>query len=366
LDSQDETRRRFRRHDRFDSKIKLSMNRKNFLTLSGLGLAAAALPRSLRAAEPVSPGAVVSGPARTGNGEWVYETVPGWGALPAGETLAPTHGGFAWDSAGNLYMNTDGPSGTLVFGPDGKFLKSIAREYKEIHGMVIAKEGAEEFIYAACLGHKAVIKLRLDGTLVQKVGAPAAAGYKDPKGWSPTSVAFGPDGRMYVANGYGDSRVHIFDKDLNWVSAFGGLGTNDGRFRTCHGIVLDTRGKTPLLLVADRENGRLCHYDLEGKFVANRAQHLRRPCQISIHGKFIAVSELQGRVTILDGSDTLVAFLGDNPDRIAWANYKYPVAKFRDGLFNSAHGVIFAPNGDLYVSDWSVHGRVTKLVRVKG
>jgi hypothetical protein len=70
------------------------------------------------------------------------------------------------------------------------------------------------------------------------------------------------------------------------------------------------------------ETFRLCHFDFDGKFVGHVTQHLRRPCQVSFHGDYAIVSELQGRVTILDKNNVPVAFIGDNPQQSQWANYQ--------------------------------------------
>ena len=105
------------------------MNRKDFLSLSGLGLAGLAMPRVLGAEDaPAAPASAA--PVLTGNGEFVFEAVHAWGeALPSGEKIGPTHGGIARDKAGNIYVNTDGPSGTLVYAPDGKFLAPSPRSF---------------------------------------------------------------------------------------------------------------------------------------------------------------------------------------------------------------------------------------------
>ena len=73
------------------------------------------------------------------------------------------------------------------------------------------------------------------------------------------------------------------------------------------------RYRQPLLMVCDRENRRLCHFDLDGKYVGTVTQHLRRPCQVSFSGDYAVVSELEGRVTVLDVDNVPIAFLGDNP-----------------------------------------------------
>jgi hypothetical protein len=73
------------------------------------------------------------------------------------------------------------------------------------------------------------------------------------------------------------------------------------------------------------------------------------------------VAELEGRAVILDKTGTPVSFLGDNPDRKQWANFGVQPQHQHLGIFTAPHGIAFAQNGDLYVQDWNVSGRVTKL-----
>jgi hypothetical protein len=119
----------------------------------------------------------------------------------------------------------------------------------------------------------------------------------------------------------------------------------------------------PMMLVCDRENRRHCHFYFDGKFVQTVAQHLRRPCQISFHGNHAVISELEGRLTILDRGNTPVAFLGDNPQKMQWANYKLPPGEISPGFISAAHECHIAQDANIYVSDWNQTGRVTKLVR---
>ena len=115
--------------------------------------------------------------------------------------------------------------------------------------------------------------------------------------------------------------------------------------------------------MCDRENRRLSHYDFDGKFVRNITFHLRRPCQVSFFGDYAVVSELEGRVTILDKDNVPVAFLGDNPQKSQWANYKLQPGDIAPATFSAAHGCFIDQDANIYVSDWNQSGRVTKLVR---
>jgi hypothetical protein len=307
---------------------------------------------------------------QTGNGEWTYRVVPDWGRLPAGTFFGGTHGGIATDNAGQMYISTQSETGVLVYSADGVLLRTIAGEYPEIHSIVHAEESGDEYFY--CTVQKGTphqnwlfIKMKTDGTVVQKITAPPEAGFKEPNEWRLTAAVPGPDGSIFIANGYGDSRLFRFDSKGQFRASYAGKGVADGLFNCSHGMSVDTRYDQPLLLICDRENRRLCHFDFDGKFVATVAQHLRRPCQISFHGDYAVISELEGRVTILDKENVPIAFLGDNPQKTQWANYKVKPGEIAAATFSAAHGCYIDRDANIYVSDWNQIGRVTKLARTK-
>lgn len=317
-------------------------------------------------------GLAVTHAVRVGSGANTYESIPNWCQMPGGrETLGPTHGGIVEDKAGNIYFTMDGgPEAILVYSREGKFLKALGDEKMTgIHGLCIDDEGGEQFLYAAHLKGKQALKLKLDGTVVWAIGfdkVKESGKYEKRDQFSPTAIAVGPDGSVYIADGYGQNWIHRFDKDQKYIGSFGGPGTDPGQFKTCHGLALDRRGDKPLLLVCDRENRRLQHFDLDGKFVKVVAENLRRPCSLSFHGDQVAVAELEARVTILDGGNKQVAHLGDNPDRKQWANYNVPPDQWKQGIFTAPHGVSFDRSGDVYVMDWNSSGRVSKFKHVDG
>ena len=306
----------------------------------------------------------------TGNGKWTYRVVPHWGELPPGKMFGGTHGGIATDKAGLLYVSTQSATGVLVYDRDGKLLRTIANDYPEVHSMTYAEEHGEEFFYATVQKgtpkeNWLFIKIKTDGTVVQKITAPAAAGFHAPNEWRLTAAVPGPDGSIYIANGYGDSRIFRFDREGNYQASFAGKGTADGKCDCCHGLAVDLRYEQPLLLVCDRENRRLSHFDFDGKFVRSITLYLRRPCQVSFHGDYAVVSELEGRVTILDKNNVPVSFLGDNPQREQWAKYDLNPGDIAPAVFSAAHGCHIDQEANIYVSDWNRSGRVTKLMRVE-
>ena len=345
-----------------------AFDRRTFVAATGAA-AIAALASPIASAQPAFDD---SSPAQpdfvTGNGEWTYTVSSNWGRLPAGTAFGGTHGGIATDNAGNVYISTQSSTGILVYSADGKLLKTIAHQYPEVHSMVHAVEDGEEYFYTTVQTgtpqeNWLFVKIKTDGAVVQKITAPPEAGFNAPNAWRLTAAVPAPDGSIFIANGYGDSRLFRFDKNGNYKAAYAGKGKTEGLFDCCHGISIDTRYDQPLMLICDRENRRLCHVDFDGKFVSAITQHLRLPCQVSFYGDFAIVSELEGRVTILDRDNAPVAFLGDNPHKDQWANYQLAPADIAPAFFSAAHGCFIDKQADIYVSDWNHTGRVTKLAR---
>jgi len=285
-------------------------------------------------------------------------------ASPEGKALGPCHGGVVIDHAGNIYISTDTERGVVVFSHEGKFLRSMGPS--RIHGLELRDEGGTEFIYAARPADHEVLKLKLDGKQEWTIGFPKEGNiYKDADGFKPCAVTVGPDGSIFVADGYGANYVLKFDRSRKFVKAFGGPGAEEGKFNTCHGIALDTRLGKPLLLVCNRNNNRVEYWDLDGNFVRVIQKGMRMPAAVHIRGDYAVFPELQGRVTVLDKEGKIVAQLGDNPEEKQRANFGLPPEQWKDGICNSPHGASIDSDGNLIVTEWSQFGHLHKFVRGK-
>ncbi len=295
--------------------------------------------------------------------ELKYSVQPGFfEENPGGQPLGPCHGGAVIDKAGNIYITTDTPRGIVVYSAKGKFVRAFGPT--RIHGLEIRAEKGKEYIYAARPSEHEVVKLRLTGEVEWALQYPAESGlYKDAKGFNPCAVTVAPDGSIFVADGYGSNYVLKFDKNRKFVKAFGGPGTEEGKFRTCHGIGLDTRQGKPLLLVCNRNNNRVEHWDLDGNFVRVIQKDLRMPAAVHIRGNYAILPELQGRVTVLDKKGNIVAQVGDNPNEKQRANYGLAVEEWKDGICNSPHGASMDKAGNLIVAEWSKFGHLHRFVR---
>jgi DNA-binding beta-propeller fold protein YncE len=296
-------------------------------------------------------------------GELKYSAVPNFfDSNPGGKPIGPCHGGVVQDKAGNSYITTDTDRGVLVYSPDGKFLRNFGPT--RIHGLEIRAEGGTEYIYAARPSDHQVLKLKLDGATEWTLEYPQESGlYKDAKGFNPCAVTVGPDGSIFVADGYGSNYVLKFDRNRKFIKAFGGPGEAEGKFKTCHGIGLDTRGPKPLLLVCNRNNNRVEYWDLDGNFVKVIQKNLRMPAAVQFRGEYAVFPELQGRVTVLNKDGSIAAQVGDNPNEKQRANYGLPADQWKDGICNSPHGACMDKNGDLIVAEWSQFGHLHKFAK---
>jgi hypothetical protein len=106
---------------------------------------------------------------------------------------------------------------------------------------------------------------------MQGPGPAARAGGARPQGAGipgdnfdrPTDVAWDAQGNIFVADGYGNSRVAKFDKNGTFIKSWGSRGTEPGQFHTPHTIATDSRGN---VYVGDRENHRIQVFDNDGNF----------------------------------------------------------------------------------------------------
>jgi hypothetical protein len=307
-------------------------------------------------------------PVRMGAGQMTFDTVPGWGLSPDGRSaLGPTHGGVAIDKAGNIFVSAD--QGVVVFSPDGRVVNRFdGKHFTQLHDIKIREEDGKEYVYGA--RNKAAEGIKFDartGEDVLHLPFPKESGL-DLKEFNPTAITVTDNGDIYLSDGYASDHIFKFDKTGKYLMHFGKKGNKLKQFSTAHGMTLDTRYDPPRLLVCDRNHspkGRLVHYDLDGNFIEEVVTGLGMPTSATVQGDFVSVPDLHGRVVILDKSNTIVAVLGHNSDPKTRGSFKVPIDQWKEGIFTACHGSAWDQDGNLYVQDWNVDGRITKLVRVK-
>jgi hypothetical protein len=307
-------------------------------------------------------------PVRMGSGLMTFDTVPGWGLGADGKSqIGSTHGGVGVDKDGLIY--TSAHNGVYVFSPEGKVVRSfLGEKYADIHDLKIVDEAGGEFVYGA--RNNAAEGIKFDaktGEIALKLPFPKESGL-DLKKFSPTAITVAPDGSIFLSDGYASNHIFKFDKNGKYLMHFGTKGNGLEQFNTAHGMTLDTRYTPARLLICDRNHepkGRLVHYDLDGKFLGEVVTGLGMPTSAIVQGDYVSVPDLHGRLVILDKSNTIMAVLGFNPDPAKGRNYNVPQKDWVEGLFSGTHGSAWDKEGNLYVQDWNVSGRIMKLVRVK-
>ena len=181
--------------------------------------------------------------------------------------------------------NTTGPAygasaaQLLEFGPDGKFIREIGKNlyaWSFGHAVRIDKD---DNIWAIDKGSDMVIRFNPEGRVTMVFGRKQEASdettgplkhpvpplpAEDGRFRQVTDVAFGPEGDIFISDGYINSRIAKADKDGNWIKSWGNRGTNPGEFNTPHNIAADAKGN---VYVADRGNRRIQVFDSEGKFL---------------------------------------------------------------------------------------------------
>jgi hypothetical protein len=307
-------------------------------------------------------------PVRMGCGAMTFDTVPGWGLGPDGKSvLGPTHGGVVIDKAGAIY--TSAQIGVVVFSPEGSVIRRfVGDEYSNIHDMEIRDEADGEFIYGARNNNAEGIKFSAEtGDIVLKLKFPEESGLKL-KAFNPTAITVAPNGDIFLSDGYASNHIFKYDRTGKYLMHFGTKGNDLKQFNTAHGMTLDTRYDPPRLLICDRNHepkGRLLHYDLDGNYIEEVITGLGMPTSVSIQGDYVSVPDLHGRLVILDKSNTIMAVLGHNPDPEKRVNFKVPQEEWIEGIFSGTHGSFWDKDGNLYVQDWNISGRIMKLARVR-
>jgi DNA-binding beta-propeller fold protein YncE len=79
----------------------------------------------------------------------------------------------------------------------------------------------------------------------------------------PTDMAWDAAGNIYVADGYGNSRIAKFSKTGVFLKSWGSRGLGPGQFNTPHGIAVDAQGN---VYVADAGNRRIQVFDSDGTY----------------------------------------------------------------------------------------------------
>lgn len=251
--------------------------------------------------------------------------------------------GVALDHQGHIFVFNRGAHPIIEFTQAGEYVRTLAEGLvTSAHGLRIDNQ---DNLWITDVAAHTVLKLDKEGHVIMVLGRKDKPGETEALFNQPTDVAFGPEGEIFVTDGYGNSRVVKFDKYGKFIKAWGSKGTAPGEFNLPHTIVID---KQNLVYVGDRENQRLQIFDLDGKFI-KEWKHLGAPWGLDLakDGTLFMSDGYANRILHLDSNGEILGGFGE-PGR-------------RPGQFMFAHTVTVGSDGALYVSE-ILNWRVQKFL----
>ncbi len=274
--------------------------------------------------------------AIVGTGEHVYQVIHPFGTVPEGVNFGHVSH-VATDSADRVYAFQRRDPPVLVFDSQGDFLTSWGSGlFVDAHGIFITP--MDEIFLIDRDAHE-VMKFNTEGEVLLRLGTRDRPSLQGPFN-HPADLAVTANGEIFIADGYGNSRVHRFSAQGELIKSWGSPGPGPGEFTTPHGIWVDPSDR---VCVCDRENNRVQIFDVEGEYLAEW-RDLYHPMDIyqDSQGTFF-VTDQTPRITMLNAAGELVA-RGRTP--------------------YNAHGMWIDSQGDIYLAG-QVEG-ITKLVKAQG
>jgi len=286
-----------------------------------------------------------------GSGDFTYTFVDGWAKLPSGMNFKECPG-VAVDSRDNVYVLTRGEHPIIVLDKDGNFVRSFGKGFfsdDRTHGLYI---GHDDSLMVADDGIHTIQKFNSEGEKTMEIGernhpAPRWSGQPFNR---PTSAAIMPsNGDVYVSDGYGNSRIHVYTGSGEYKFSWGSPGIDAGQFIRPHNIAVDADDK---VYVVDREAHRIQIFDAKGNFIT-MWNNIHRPDSMVLWKDHIYVGELNGmggvddapglghRVTVYDLNGNRVCMFGSQEEGEG------------PGQFIAPHGIAVDSTGAIYVSEVS-------------
>jgi hypothetical protein len=168
------------------------------------------------------------------------------------------------DRQGNIYLLQRGDKAdpVVVINREGRVLRSWGKGlYKIAHSIRIDPAGN---VWTTDAESSTILKFTRDGKKLLQIEVGEQPPVRRSHFVGTTDIAFGPNGRLFIADGYGNARILEYSADGKRVHQWGTAGAAPGQFRLPHGITID---RDNIIYVADRENGRVQKFDLDGKFL---------------------------------------------------------------------------------------------------
>ena len=224
---------------------------------------------------------------------------------------------------------------------------------KRPHAISINPYDPEKHVWVVDDQGHAIYEFTNDGKqLVKTLGTPNVAGEDEKHFNRPTFINWLPDGTMFVTDGYGNTRVVKFDKDGNYLMAWGQRASppddkRPGYFDAVHGVVFDTDRHR--VFVTDRSDHRVEIFDENGKFLDQWSTGKPSTPQF-------LYKAADGSVWIADGTTSkILKFDMDGHFLYSWGS----MGDWPGAMWN-VHGMSLDQEGNLYLAEVN-NGRAEKF-----
>lgn len=167
--------------------------------------------------------------------------------------------GVGVNKQGDVFLLHRGKNPIICLDSTGKYQRSWGDDLMASgHGLKLDRD---ENVWVTDTKHHVVYKFSPQGKLLLALGTVDQPGLGTHQFDQPTDVAFGPDGEIFVTDGYGNSRVMKFNSSGKFLKTWGTPGKETGQFDAPHTVLIDPDGR---VLIGDRENDRIQIFDSEG------------------------------------------------------------------------------------------------------
>jgi DNA-binding beta-propeller fold protein YncE len=203
----------------------------------------------------------------------------------------------AMDRLGVIYVLQRGDKAdpVIAVNREGKTVRSWGKGMFTVpHSVRVDAEGN---IWTVDAGSSVILKFTPEGKKLQEISVgEMATGDKCafPTLCGTTDITFGPNGRLFISDGYGNARILEYSAEGKRVKVWGSAGTGPGQFQIPHGIAYDRN----ILYVADRGNSRVQRFDPDGRYLGEWT-NLGRPFALKVAGGALWVSSMFTKPAIL-------------------------------------------------------------------
>ncbi|HVI45555.1 MAG TPA: hypothetical protein VM802_11820 [Chitinophaga sp.] len=285
-----------------------------------------------------------------------------WGTLNSSRFPVKDCHEMVQDKKGRIILLTnETQNNILVYNKSGKLLGSWGHEFPGAHGLTLADENGEEFLFITDTDKHQVYKTTMDGKVVMTIDYPAESGvYKKKEEFVPTETTVAANGDFYIADGYGAQYIMHYDRNGKLLNTFGGRGEGNAHLDNAHGICVDHRKGAPTLLITDRTRNCFKRFSMDGQLLEVISLPGACVCRPVIKGDHLYAAVLRspdmnlsgsGFVTILDKDNKVVSNIGGT-DPVYVNNQLQPMRQ-AEKIFVHPHDVCVDNDENLYVAQWS-------------